>query len=100
MMNTIALVHHRVGDFDAWKKEYDRSASLQAESGVRGYQVLRSDDSPNDVVVTHSFDSHKAAKAYFDKPELKAAMGRAGVKAESVSITYFDEVEAGRRTAK
>ena len=95
MTNTIALVRHRVADFDAWKKVYDGFAPIQAEHGVQAHQVLRSIENPNDLIVTHSFDSREDARAFFARPELKEAMSEAGVKADSVEISYFDEVEAG-----
>lgn len=95
MRNTIALVRHRVADFDAWRKEYDGFAPIQAEHGVHGHQVLRSVENPNDVIVTHTFDSREAASAFFAMPELKEAMGKAGVDPDSVKISYFDEVESG-----
>jgi quinol monooxygenase YgiN len=95
MTSTIALVRHRVADFDAWKKVYDGFAPIQAEYGVHGHQVLRSIENPNDVIVTHTFDSREAASAFFATPELKEAMSKAGVNADSVEISYFDEVEAG-----
>lgn len=95
MTSTIALVRHRVGDFDAWKKVYDGFAPVQAEHGVRDHQVLRSIDDPSDIIVTHTFGSLEAARAFFATPELKEAMSRAGVDADSVEISYFDQVEAG-----
>ena len=95
MTSTITLVRHRVADFDAWKKMYDGFAPIQAEHGVLGHQVLRSIENPNDVIVTHTFDSREAARAFFAMPELKEAMSQAGVDADSVEISYFDEVEAG-----
>lgn len=95
MTSTISLVRHRVADFDAWKKVYDGFAPIQTEHGVLGHQVLRSIENPNDVIVTHTFDSREAAKAFFAMPELKEAMSQAGVDAGSVQISYFDEVEAG-----
>jgi heme-degrading monooxygenase HmoA len=95
MTNTTTLVRHRVDDFDGWKKAYDDFASIQAEHGVRAHQVLRSIESPDDVVVTHTFDSREVARAFFARPELKEAMSEAGVDADSVEISYFDEVEAG-----
>ena len=95
MTKTISLVRHRVADFDAWRKEYDGFAPIQAEHGVQGHQVLRSIENPNDVIVTHTFDSREAASAFFAMPELKEAMGKAGVDPNSVKISYFDEVESG-----
>jgi quinol monooxygenase YgiN len=95
MMSTIALVRHRVADFDAWKKVYDGFAPTQAEHGVRSHQVLRSIDNPDDVIVTHAFDSPEAARAFFAMPELKDAMSQAGVDADSLEISYLDQVESG-----
>jgi heme-degrading monooxygenase HmoA len=95
MTSTIALVRHRVADFDAWKKVYDGFAPIQAEHGVQGHQVLRSIENPDDVIVTHAFDSHEAARAFFAMPELKETMSQAGVDAGTVEISYFDEVETG-----
>jgi quinol monooxygenase YgiN len=95
MTSTVALIRHRVADFDAWKKVYDGFAPIQAEHGVQGHQVLRSIENPNDLIVTHTFDSRDTARAFFAMPELKEAMNQAGVNAESVEISYFDEVETG-----
>jgi hypothetical protein len=95
MTSTTAVVRHRVADFDAWKKAYDDFAPIQAEHGVRGHQVLRSIEHPDDIIVSHTFDSPEAARAFFAMPELKEAMGKAGVDADSVEISYFDEVESG-----
>jgi quinol monooxygenase YgiN len=95
MTSTISLVRHRVADFDAWRKVYDDFAPIQAEHGVHAHQVLRSIENPNDVIVTHTFDSREAAKAFFAMPELKETMSKAGVNADSVQISYFDEVETG-----
>ena len=92
---TVALIRHSVADFDAWKKRYDGFGAVQAEHGVQFQQVLRSLENPNEVVVTHTFESPEAAEAFFAMPELKEAMGEGGVIADSVKISYFDEVETG-----
>jgi heme-degrading monooxygenase HmoA len=98
-MSTVALVRHHVDDFDAWKKMYDDFAPVQAEHGVHAHQVLRSIENPNEVVVTHTFDSSDAARAFFAMPELKEAMSQGGVNADSVEISYFNEVESGALVA-
>ena len=94
-MSTVAVVRHRVSDFDAWKQVYDGFTSVQAEHGVHAHQVLRSIDSPNDVIVTHTFDSPESARAFFEMTELKDAMSGAGVDTGSLEITFFEEVESG-----
>jgi len=99
MKSTVALIRHRVADYDAWKAVYDSFAPTQAEHGVRAHQVLRSTDDPNDIIVIHTFDSPSKAQAFFAMPELKQAMSQAGVKADTVTISYFDEVEVGTLAA-
>ena len=88
MTSTISLVRHRVADFDTWKTVYDGFAPIQAEHGVHAHQVLRSIENPNDVIVTHTFDSRDAARAFFAMPELQEAMSeRASVPILSRSPT-------------
>ena len=99
MHSTIALVRHRVADYDAWRAVYDNFAPIQAEHGVRAHQVLRSLDDRNEITVVHTFDSIDAAKAFFAMPEIRKAMGEAGVKTDSMSVMYYDEVEAGELIA-
>ena len=99
MQSTIALVRHRVADYDAWKAVYDNYAPIQAEHGVRAHLVMRSLDDRNEVTVAHTFDSIDIAKAFFAMPELRKAMGEAGVKTDSLSVMYYDEVEAGELIA-
>ena len=95
MTSTIALIRHRVDDFEAWKKVYDGFAPTQAEHGVHAHQVLRSIENPKDIIVSHTFESSEAAHAFFAMPELKEAMSEGGVDTNSVEISYFDEIEAG-----
>ena len=94
MTRTITLVRHHAADFDTWKKDYDSTAPLQKQHGVRAYQVLRSDTDPNEVIVTHTFDSSEAAHKFMAAPEINAAMKRAGVNTDSLKTSYYAEVES------
>jgi len=47
------------------------------------------------VVVVHTFDSHEAARAFFDAPELGETMAQAGVDPASVQIQFLDEAAGG-----
>jgi heme-degrading monooxygenase HmoA len=91
-MRTVALVHHRVDDFDAWRSVYDSFAPVQKERGVLQHHVWRSQDDPHLVAVVHTFASPAEAKAFFDASELAEAMTRAGVDASSVEVEYLDEI--------
>jgi antibiotic biosynthesis monooxygenase len=77
-----SIVRHRVSDYDAWRAVYDSFADVQKAGGVRAEAVYRAVDDPNDVTVTHDFDDAAAARAFFDAPELRDAMMRAGVQGE------------------
>ncbi len=94
-MRTVSIVHHRVADYDAWKQVYDSFADAKREGGVVWQEVLRPADDPNMVVVGHWFESADAARAFFDSPQLKDAMARAGVDESSLRVEFFQEETAG-----
>jgi hypothetical protein len=49
------------------------------------------------VIVVHTFSSMDAAHAFFgENPDLKDAMGKAGVDLGSLQVEFLDEVAAGR----
>src|SRR5260221_13509225 len=74
------FIRHEVADFATWKKAYDGFRATQKKLGVVAQAVYQSTDNPNDVTVTHDFHSLDKAKAFAASSELKAAMGKAGVK--------------------
>ena len=80
MVRTVIL--HRVKDYRAWRQVYDSFADVQQQGGVRAEEVLQSVEDPNDVLVTHDFDDEATARAFISSPELRDAMGRAGVDGE------------------
>jgi hypothetical protein len=77
-----SIVRHRVRDYDAWRAVYDSFADVQKAGGVRAEAVFQAVDDPNDVTVTHDFDDAATAQAFFESPELRDAMMRAGVEGE------------------
>lgn len=76
------FVRHKVSDFGTWKQAFDAFAPTQDRLGVRAKAVYQAADDPNDVTVTHDFDSLDAAHAFVGSEELRAAMQQAGVTAE------------------
>ena len=79
-MSVRIFVRHEVTDYAAWRKVYDAFNATRLKLGVIGQAVYTSIDSPNDVTVTHDFSSADKARAFASSPDLKAAMGQAGVK--------------------
>ena len=74
------FVRHEVADYGAWRAAYNSFAPTQKKMGVISKAVYQSTDDQNDVTVIHDFHSLEKAKAFAASPELKSAMGKAGVK--------------------
>jgi ABC-type sugar transport system substrate-binding protein len=74
------FVRHEVADYGVWRKAFDGFAPTARKLGAINGAVYQSADNANDVTVTHDFHSVEKAKAFAASPELKAAMGKAGVK--------------------
>jgi hypothetical protein len=60
----IVRIEHPVPNFDGWKKAFDSDPVGREKSGVRRYQVLRSVDDPNYVLIDLEFDSKTKAEAF------------------------------------
>jgi hypothetical protein len=86
----LSVVSHRVKDYAAWRKVYDEFAPTQKAGGVTAQSVYRSKDDPNVVLVLHSFGTMAEVEAFIASPELREAMGRAGVDG-APRIELFDE---------
>jgi quinol monooxygenase YgiN len=83
-------VRHSVSDYDAFRKEYDAFDGRE-QMGVTSAAVYRSLDDPNEITVTHDFASADAARTFAAAPELRDAMGRAGV-VGAPEIWFTEEV--------
>ena len=59
----ILRIEHSVPDFDGWKRVFDSDPVDRKKSGVRRYQVLRSIDDPNYVMIDLEFDTQSEAEA-------------------------------------
>jgi len=76
------FIRHTVADPGAWRKGYDEFDATRRSMGVTDDAVYQSIDSPNDITVTHDFESDSAAKAFMTSDELKSAMANAGVQGQ------------------
>jgi len=73
------FIRHKVADYGAWRQVYDAVAPMQRRLGVQAQTVFQAVDDPRDVTVTHEFASADAAHAFAASPDLREAMGSAGV---------------------
>jgi hypothetical protein len=58
----ILRIEHAVPDFDGWKQAFDSDPADRKGSGVRRFQVLRSIEDPNYVMIDLEFDSLREAE--------------------------------------
>jgi heme-degrading monooxygenase HmoA len=71
------FIRHEVADYDAWRAVYD--GFDRSRLGVTDHAVYRSLDDPNDITVSHDFESADAARAFTSASQLEGAMRSAGV---------------------
>jgi len=76
------FIRHTVADPVAWRQGYDEFDSTRRSMGVTDDAVYQSIDSPNNITVTHDFESDSAAQAFMTSDELKSAMANAGVQGQ------------------
>jgi hypothetical protein len=86
---TVAIILHRVADYDAWRKVYDSVGDMQKDGGVTQESVHRMVDDPNNVLVIHHFGDVETARAFFGRDDLRDAMQRGGVQGEP-RVELFD----------
>ena len=86
------LVDHDVADYAAWRAVYDSADDARTQNGVISHRVYQDAANPNHVVVEHKFADAAAADAFLRNAELREALGRAGVVAESVRAVVVNDV--------
>ncbi|MGQ8337998.1 antibiotic biosynthesis monooxygenase [Sunxiuqinia sp. A32] len=85
------FVKHKVEDFAKWKAVYDEFAPTAKARGVTADHVYRDPDAPDNVIVTHEFNTLKAARDFFGSEDLKSAMTKAGV-SSAPEIWFGEEI--------
>lgn len=83
------FIKHAVNDFAVWKNAYDDFMPTAKSKGVVHEHVFRDPQQPDQVIVTHEFQSMKDAQAFFESTELRKAMEQAGV--SSTPEVWFGE---------
>lgn len=91
---THLLIKHKVKDYASWKDVFDNFMDFRKSSGEKSFQILHSDQSPNDLTLIFKWDNTNNAKTFLSSDELKSAMQNAGV-AEEPEIVFLNEVAQG-----
>jgi len=87
----VVAINHNVEDYATWKAVFDEVPP--STMGALFHRINRAVDDANNITVVAGFTDLDAANAFVTNPDLKAAMGRAGV-AGAPRIEIFEEVEA------
>ena len=73
------VVTHKVQDLAHWKLGFDSTNALKKPHGWKRSNIYTLDGDRNNVMVVEEFATMEGAKAFAGSPELRAAMGKAGV---------------------
>ena len=91
-MTVTLVVHHRVADYEAWKRVFDEHEGVRRSHGELEHRVYRDIHDRNRVVVHNDFPSEDAARSFLEDPSLKEAMARAGVEGEP-GMSFIERAE-------
>ena len=89
---TFILTRINVGDYDAWKPQFDRDAP-GARVEAKGWRVLRSLDDPGEVFVLVEFASVEDAKEGRERLLRSGVLDRFSDKSGPTLVEVADSVE-------
>ncbi len=84
------LVHHKVADFEIWRRAFDEDAGTRRANGSKSWRVFRSGSDPEDVWVLLEWDNLMRARLFVNSDDLIDEMIRAGV-ANQPDYWFLDE---------
>jgi len=84
----------KVEDYAKWKSEFDGVAAMRKAGGEKSYQIFRTVDDPNTLVLLCEWDSLDKLQKYNRSEELREAMQKAGV-VDPGNIYELEELEKG-----
>ena len=73
------IVTHKVEDFARWKVVFDSTIGMKKPHGWKHSSIYTVEGDRNNVMVVEEYATMEGAKAFAGSPELRAAMGKAGV---------------------
>lgn len=88
------FIRHKVADYGKWKTTFDNFVDTRRAGGEKSYQIFHPDDAPNDLVILFEWDDLNNARAFMGNPDLKEAMGKAGV-LEPPEVYFLEEYDRG-----
>ncbi len=84
------LIKHKVKDYSTWKNVFDGFRDTRRSGGEKSYRILHPENEPNNLLAIFEWDNLDNARKFTNSPELKEAMGKAGV-VEQPEIYFLQE---------
>lgn len=75
----LAITHHKVKDYDAWRPVYDSDKGARESAGVTEVGVYRSVQDPNDIYILMDVSDVAAFQKFGESPQLREKMEEGGV---------------------
>lgn len=85
------LIRHKVRDFDAWKKVYDRHKKVRDEAGLKERRLFRGAEGSPEVIILFETKDLQRARSFMESTDLADRMKEAGV-ADRPDIFILDDV--------
>jgi hypothetical protein len=76
------FVRHTVADYGQWRRVYDEFDEERRNLGVIDHAAYQALDDPNDVTVSHDFESREDAESFASSDRLPQVMTEAGVRGQ------------------
>ncbi|HSV39995.1 MAG TPA: hypothetical protein VLI04_14650 [Nocardioidaceae bacterium] len=87
----VLAINHDVENYEQFKGVFDSFPPQRG--GASFHRLNRNIENPDNITVVAGFETLEGAQGFRDNPELKAAMGGAGV-TSAPRFEIFEEVEA------
>lgn len=78
-MAHLLAVNLKVANFEKWKASFDASVEMRKAAGEKSYQLFRTADDPNELVLLCEWTTIEAAQHFMHSDELRQAQQEAGV---------------------
>ena len=88
------IIRNEIEDYARWKPIFDDHGPTRAEFGSTGYQLMRSVDDPNELLMVFEVRDLDRAKELVFSDDLREKMQDAGV-AGQPNFYFLEEVERG-----
>ncbi|MEW5717849.1 MAG: antibiotic biosynthesis monooxygenase [Chloroflexota bacterium] len=86
------LVSLQVQDYAKWRPVFDEYNALRKTNGCQSGSLYRPPNNSNQVVILFGWNTLDNARRFFDLPEVREGMQRAGVQ-ERPDIVFLDRQE-------